>query len=49
MNAGGTLTLGTADYTPASGTGLMKRVKVNLNTIAGAGVTAFRVTVACFN
>ena len=41
----GTLTLGTADYTPATATGLVNRVRVNLNTIAGGSVAAFRLVI----
>lgn len=42
----GTLTLGTADYTPGLITGLLKRVKVNLATVAGAGSpVAFKLIV----
>lgn len=42
----GTLTLGTADYTPANATGLVNRVRVNLSTIAGAGSpAAFRLVI----
>lgn len=42
----GTLTLGTADYTPANATGLVNRVRVNLSTIAGAGSpVAFRLVI----
>lgn len=42
----GSLTLGTADYTPAMTVGLVKRVKVTLATIAGAGSpVAFKLVI----
>lgn len=42
----GSLTLGTADYSPAIFKGLLKRVKVNFSTIAGAGSpVAFRLVI----